>query len=311
MKIIKKINNNFALAQDAQGRNLVAYGKGIGFPEMPYELNDLSKIDRTFYDVQAEHLPMFKEADENVIAIAMDIVDYARMHISRDIADYLYYVLVDHINFAIRRYRNNVYVPMKLSSEIKFNHAQEYAVGEWAWKYINRKFGISLPKDERSIIAMHIVESEESSQISSREISTDSLVDSCLSIIGRDLGIRIDKEDFNVYRFETHLKYLMQRIDDKLIDSDNVHMFEVMMKKYPEVSGIAVQCIRELGLEPVNESIRGGTDGAMLSFMGLPCPNLGTGGGNYHGRYEYCVLQELELAVQLIVKIAEKTALEG
>ena len=92
---------------------------------------------------------------------------------------------------------------------------------------------------------------------------------------------------------------------------DSYKNMKEVLKQYPEVSGIAVQCIRELGLEPVNESIRGGTDGAMLSFMGLPCPNLGTGGGNYHGRYEYCVLQELELAVQLIIKIAEKTALEG
>ena len=61
-----------------------------------------------------------------------------------------------------------------------------------------------------------------------------------------------------------------------------------------KLSDIAEKAMQELGLKPVNEPVRGGTDGAKLSFMGLPCPNLGAGGGNFHGRYEYCVMEELE-----------------
>ncbi|MEF9967785.1 MAG: peptidase T, partial [Longicatena sp.] len=64
----------------------------------------------------------------------------------------------------------------------------------------------------------------------------------------------------------------------------------------------------EMGLDVEMESVRGGTDGATLTFNGLPCPNLGTGGGNYHGRYEYCCIQEMEQAVSLIIKIAELVA---
>ena len=52
-----------------------------------------------------------------------------------------------------------------------------------------------------------------------------------------------------------------------------------------------------------HQPIRGGTDGAQLSFKGLPCPNLGAGGGNFHGPYEYCVLNELEDARDLIINI--------
>lgn len=58
MKIVKKINNNVALAQDARGHELVVFGKGIGFPATPYELDDLSKIQRTFYDVGAKNLAL-------------------------------------------------------------------------------------------------------------------------------------------------------------------------------------------------------------------------------------------------------------
>ena len=112
----------------------------------------------------------------------MDIVDYVRLHVNVEIGDYLYYVLVDHINFAIERYKNNEYVPMKLSRDIRYNYAKEYEAGKWAWKFINRKMNLRLPKDEATIIAMHIVESEQSTQKSQREISIDELIDEVMKI---------------------------------------------------------------------------------------------------------------------------------
>jgi tripeptide aminopeptidase len=63
--------------------------------------------------------------------------------------------------------------------------------------------------------------------------------------------------------------------------------------------------IAECGIEPVVIPIRGGTDGARLSFMGLPCPNLFTGGHNFHGRYEYICVESMKKAVDVIIKIAE------
>jgi tripeptide aminopeptidase len=73
----------------------------------------------------------------------------------------------------------------------------------------------------------------------------------------------------------------------------------------------AEEVMRQLGIEPLIKPIRGGTDGARLSFMGLPTPNLFTGGHNYHGRYEYAVVETMELAVQVVVKLAERYALSS
>lgn len=58
-----------------------------------------------------------------------------------------------------------------------------------------------------------------------------------------------------------------------------------------------------LGITPRIQPIRGGTDGARLSFMGIPCPNLFTGGHNYHGRFEYCIAESMELAVKLLLSL--------
>ncbi len=67
---------------------------------------------------------------------------------------------------------------------------------------------------------------------------------------------------------------------------------------------LASKAMREVGIEPKIKPIRGGTDGAQLSFKGLPCPNIFTGGHNFHGRYEYIPIQSMEKAMQVIIKIA-------
>ena len=77
------------------------------------------------------------------------------------------------------------------------------------------------------------------------------------------------------------------------------------MEKHRFIVDIAEEAIREAGVTPKVVPIRGGTDGARLSFMGLPCPNLFAGGHNFHGRYEYVILESMEKAVQVILNIIQ------
>lgn len=70
----------------------------------------------------------------------------------------------------------------------------------------------------------------------------------------------------------------------------------------------AKQAMIEVGVKPEIKPVRGGTDGARLSYMGLPCPNIFTGGHNYHGKYEYAVLESMEKSVQVILRIIENSA---
>ena len=68
---------------------------------------------------------------------------------------------------------------------------------------------------------------------------------------------------------------------------------------------IAEQALKDANIEPKIKAIRGGTDGAQLSYMGLPCPNIFAGGMNFHGPYEYVCLESMEKAVKVIVNIAK------
>ena len=87
---------------------------------------------------------------------------------------------------------------------------------------------------------------------------------------------------------------------------DSYYNMREVIEKHMDIVDRAKNAMRQLGVEPVVSPIRGGTDGCRLSYMGLPCPNLCTGGGNFHGKYEYACIDEMETIVQLLVKIVEQ-----
>ncbi len=143
---------------------------------------------------------------------------------------------------------------------------------------------------------------------------------------------------FHLYQMEgrveeTVLQYIIRDHDRKLFEEKKKRFMEkaeAINKKYGEVIkvemedqyynmrekiepqmhiiDIAEEAMKSLNIQPIVKAIRGGTDGAQLSFKGLPCPNLFTGGHNYHGRYEYIPVESMYKARNVIVKIVEDTA---
>ena len=124
--------------------------------------------------------------------------------------------------------------------------------------------------------------------------------------------------DHDRVRFEAR-KAEMQRLAD-LVNAeygeqvvtlelkDQYYNMRQQIEPVMHVIDIAFEAMKAAGVEPHVKAIRGGTDGAQLSFKGLPCPNIFAGGLNFHGRYEFVPIQSMEKAMNVIVKIAELTA---
>lgn len=115
-------------------------------------------------------------------------------------------------------------------------------------------------------------------------------------------------------RKKEHLRELAERINSSL-DEERVflnifdqyrNMAEVLKDDMRAVD-LAKRAMKNLGIEPKIVPIRGGTDGSKISFMGIPTPNLFTGGDNYHGKYEFCSLDDMEKAAQVIVEIVKES----
>ncbi|WP_028295400.1 peptidase T [Olivibacter sitiensis] len=120
--------------------------------------------------------------------------------------------------------------------------------------------------------------------------------------------------DFNsefLKHYETELERLVKEVISRYPRA--TYRFEVIeqyrnmkevLNKYPKVMDIGIAAIKEAGLEPIVRSIRGGTDGSRLSFMGLPCPNVFAGEHAFHGKQEWVSVQDMQKAVQTIIHIA-------
>ncbi|UOQ49206.1 peptidase T [Gracilibacillus caseinilyticus] len=117
-----------------------------------------------------------------------------------------------------------------------------------------------------------------------------------------------DKFQEKKHYIQTRIAKLQQKYGTDRIQLEMKDQYYNMAEKIRPVQhivDIAEQSMKEIGIEPLIQPIRGGTDGSQLSFMGLPTPNIFTGGENFHGKYEYISVNNMEKATQTIIKIAE------
>jgi len=119
--------------------------------------------------------------------------------------------------------------------------------------------------------------------------------------------------DHSRVKFEEKKRFMQKIVDFlnekygegvvKLTLKDQYYNMRERIEPYPELIDKAFQAMIDAGVKPIVRPIRGGTDGARLSYMGLPCPNLFTGGMNFHGKYEYCSLNTMHKAMQTILNL--------
>ncbi len=115
---------------------------------------------------------------------------------------------------------------------------------------------------------------------------------------------KFEKKKANFLRISEFLNEKYGAGTFEIAMKDSYYNMREVIEKHMFVVDRAKEAMRQLQIEPIVSPIRGGTDGCRLSYMGLPCPNLCTGGGNFHGKYEYACIDEMETIVQLLVKIA-------
>ncbi|MEC4726045.1 peptidase T [Shewanella sp. D64] len=127
--------------------------------------------------------------------------------------------------------------------------------------------------------------------------------------------------DFDIDIFEKRKQWLTDRVNSYNTDlvvgsleielTDSYFNMKEQILPYPHVIDIAKQAMISQGITPIIKPIRGGTDGARLSYMELPCPNIFTGGHNFHGKHEYICLESMEKAVDVIIAICKLTGQES
>ncbi|MBQ3383828.1 MAG: PRD domain-containing protein [Erysipelotrichaceae bacterium] len=233
MKVIKSINNNISHCVDSKGREVVAFGKGIGFFK-PDEEIPLDRINRTFYNVKDTDYGVLRNIPTVLINTAIFITDYVAEELNVNYPSSMALVLADHLDFAITRKDKNIYLEQPILMDIAQLYPDEMRVALESLNIIKKMTGETLPQREAGTLALHFV----SDRIETRQkprIDITAITEECTRLIEKELNTQIDRTSFNYNRFVTHLDYLIRRLETKeQIDSQNRELYEQIKNMYPD-----------------------------------------------------------------------------
>ena len=245
MKIIKKINTSAAIALDSKGREIVVLGKGIGFPPVPYELEDLSKIERTFYDVEPEYRGVIANIPENIIEVAAKINELAEEELDMELSPNFPFTLADHLNLAVERLRSGIDLTVAISYDIQYLYQREYSLGKKALQMMNDEAGIMLPESEAVNIALHLINSEKGTNNATKVLRDARIVSEVDRIIEDNMKMKMDKGSYEYARYVKHLMYLVNRFESKEeSEVKNGMMLKTLAREYPDIYECALRITR-------------------------------------------------------------------
>lgn len=249
MIVVKNINNNVSLCVDSHGQEVVVFGKGVGFAKPPQEI-PLSKIERTFYDVNEQYLALLSDIPSEVIDFTAQQAIEIQGHLPYETSSNLVLTLADHLAFAMERAKRGIYVPMPSIYEMETSYPLEIKVGRRIVSAMERKFKCKFPSGEIQGVAMHFINARTNSTTLQAKADValeqryQEILEQTTQIIEWEMNLRVRRDTFNYARFATHVKYLLKRlIEKKHIDSSNLLLYDTVRREYKEVAA----CVDRIG----------------------------------------------------------------
>ncbi|WP_312079707.1 PRD domain-containing protein [Leclercia sp.] len=243
MITIKKSLNNSMLLVDNDQREMILFGKGIGFGAKPGTHIDLAQVEKVFLplsDLKSRHfLSLTDTIPAAFFDISHEILILARSLCGDNLNSVLLFTLAEHLHFAVERSRSGQMILNKLSWEVKRYYPQEYSVGLQARAQVNEKFDVELPEDEAVNIAFHLINASSQEDDSTAHQQVE-LVNRIADIVRYKLGKTIDTQSVNYMRFITHLRYFAERVlAGKIALSETEDFYQELMRHRPDAMTVS------------------------------------------------------------------------
>lgn len=281
MRIVKRINTNAVVCLDSRGREVVALGRGIGFPDAGNDV-EVARIERTFYDVDARYLGLLDEIPLDVLSASAQIVDVIRAALPYELAPSFPLTLADHIAFMLKRAHEHLKVSMPFSYDLAQLYPEEFRLGRFTVERIERAFSVSLPYEEAAGVAMSILSAAVPGDARPAGIDIDHLLDQLVDVIERELAIKIDRDGVAFARFAMHVRYLVRGIHaDSPRDAPGGNLLAALDSEYPQLTACADDVAALLGRALGCELVSGERVYIALHLNRLcaGAPSLNDGGG--------------------------------
>ncbi|SES02721.1 transcriptional antiterminator, BglG family [Gracilibacillus ureilyticus] len=240
IRIKKVLNSSVVLAEDDQKKEFILFGKGIGFGQKAGNVIKENQADQMFLPIDnikvKEFIGLLDSIPAEFVDLTQQIVKYAEENLQAKLNSSIYFMLMDHLNFAVERYKKNINITNKVYWEIKNYYPDEFNIGVHAVKLMNRKFDIELPIEEAANIAFHIINAQGEQQKESKDgMKYAKMIGSIVNLTRYSFNINIDTDSIHYTRYITHVKFFVERFykDEMLDDKDNV-LFKQLANLYPQ-----------------------------------------------------------------------------
>jgi beta-glucoside operon transcriptional antiterminator len=248
MLIHKIFNNNVVLILDEKGNEKIVTGCGIAYKKKCGDEVDSNMVEKVFVlsDPEASNKfqEMLKYIPSEFIELGEDVIKFAAKELKKDLNEYIYISLIDHLYTAVKRHKEGIDVRNAILWDIKRFYKTEYAIGLKVLDMIEKRFAVKLPEDEAGFIAIHIVNSAMSETNKDMNKVTE-LISEIINIVKYNFNIVLDEDSVIFYRFVTHLKFFAERIFEGGVhlDDHGDDLLNTIRQKYVN----AYECAQKIG----------------------------------------------------------------
>ena len=238
MKVLKAINNNIVSCVDADGKELVVMGKGLGFRAKAGDVLDAASVEKVFRMDSPEEIDrlkaLFAQLPAELLELCTRIVEHAKSAMAHRLNESIYLTLTDHVQFAVRRAKEGMNLPNPLLTEVRVFYPIEFAVGKYALELIRNEMGVILPDDEAASIALHLVNAEFDSSMNAT-MQAAQVLQPVLDILTGWTGLRLNYQHLFFDELIVHVKFMAiqafacaerEWVGDKLAETVQEHFPE-------------------------------------------------------------------------------------
>lgn len=243
-KIKKVLNTSVILVSDEQLNEYIILQKGIGYGRKAGEEVEILEESQMFIPCcEADRknlLDLLVSIPSCYLEIAQEVIAYAEKQLNTKLNDHIYLTLTDHIHFAVERHYQKMIVVNHVFWEMKTFYREQFKIGQYALKIIEKKLGICLPEEEAANIAFHIINAQKEQGSGYDAMRAAKLIGQVVTVVTYSLNCQPDKESIHYSRFISHMQYFSERFfSGKLLESDDDFLYEQMKKGYPKAMACA------------------------------------------------------------------------
>ncbi len=241
LKVFAILNHNVVRCyKENDKREFLAFGRGIGFNR---KIGDVFKPDevQNVYEIRDlknynKYEKLLSVVDSEILEVSEQVISDVAKKFGNDYDENIHISLLDHINFSVKRLKENIVIENIFIDEIEYLYPKEFHFAKEMLQKINQKLNINLPKSEAGFLCMHIYSALNRENVGYNNLIVQ-IINDCMKIIDEKLDIDSDDYSLSKQRLVTHLKFAVKRSLDQ-ITLDNL-LKDVIQKKYNKSYNLA------------------------------------------------------------------------